>query len=285
MSAIAYVTDSKMLELHRLNGHRTISFWRLSASSNFSDFSAGDLVFFLSKDREHRKRAEKGIVGFGRLKGIDICSLKTMWKRYGIFNGYNSYGEFKEAIIRVAKDRKVPEKISSFYLENVTFFQPVYLSECGMEISSNIESYIYLKSKVVLKLLDLALGSQDLWTDVWKNEQLIREEKIRYVLFDTHEQIGDCQDSPERKVKRVFKPYLEKGQGCSYIKGSLNELYNIRKDQLNIIFYHDKDTPDKALIGQAQLYKYHFYSQGMGDVLIRFSTTDEDEKLTRYLNM
>ena len=63
MGAIAYITDSKLLELHRLNAHRTMNFWRLSAKTGFTDFQKGDLVFFLSKDKAHMRKKEKGIVG------------------------------------------------------------------------------------------------------------------------------------------------------------------------------------------------------------------------------
>ena len=79
MSAIAYITDSKMLELHRLNNHKAINFWRPSANTAFSDFREGDLLFFLSKDKEHKKKNEKGIVGFGRLQSISTASPKMMW--------------------------------------------------------------------------------------------------------------------------------------------------------------------------------------------------------------
>ena len=61
MSSIAYITDSKMLEMHRLNAHKTMNFWRLSNKINFSDFNKGDLVFFLSKDKQHLRKKEKGI--------------------------------------------------------------------------------------------------------------------------------------------------------------------------------------------------------------------------------
>ena len=179
MSAIAYITDSKMLELHRLNNHKIMNFWRPSGNINFTDFGEDDLLFFLSKDKEHRKKKEKGIVGFGRVKQMQTASTKTMWDRYGIYNGYNTYEEFKEAILKVCKDKKLPKKISGFLLEDVTFFQPVYLSECGMKISNNIESYIYLKSeKTVLNLLDLAKQSGDLWSDFTGNAQAIEKEKL-----------------------------------------------------------------------------------------------------------
>ena len=124
MSAIAYVTDSKMLELHRLNRHKTMNFWRLSTNISFSAFHEDDLVFFLSKDKEHRNKDEKGIVGFGRLKKMSVASIKKMWERYGIYNGYQTLDDFKQAILKVAKDKKLPKKISGFYLENVTFSNP-----------------------------------------------------------------------------------------------------------------------------------------------------------------
>lgn len=75
MSAIAYITDSKLLELHRLNNHKTMNFWRSSSNISFSDFGEGDLVFFLSKDKIHQRKREKGIVGFGRVKEIAAASI------------------------------------------------------------------------------------------------------------------------------------------------------------------------------------------------------------------
>ena len=67
MSAIAYITDSKMLDFHRLNINSTMNFWRLSNKISFSDFGENDLVFFLSKDKKMMNKGEKGIVGFGRV--------------------------------------------------------------------------------------------------------------------------------------------------------------------------------------------------------------------------
>ena len=83
MSSIAYITDSTMLENHRLLRNKTMNFWRLSTNINFSDFGIGDLVFFLSKDRVHRRKGEKGIIGFGRLKELRVYSPSTMWRKYG----------------------------------------------------------------------------------------------------------------------------------------------------------------------------------------------------------
>ena len=202
MAAIAYITDSKMLELHRLNRHKTINFWRISTNTNFSDFMEGDLVFFLSKDKEHRQGNEKGIVGFGRLAHFTSGSIKTMWDRYGVNNGYRTLEEFKEAILRVSKDKRLPKKISGFYLENVTFFQPVYLSECGMQISDRVESYVYLKDEdVVVKLLTLAKDAGDIWSS--DNLKAIRAEELLYALFRTHRKIKDISmnDKAARKAK------------------------------------------------------------------------------------
>ena len=87
MSAIAYITDSKLLEMHRLNQNKEMNFWRLNTTYKFTNFNCGDLLFFLSKDKEHMRHKEKGIVGYGRCVAFNSCSINTMWKRYGQLNG------------------------------------------------------------------------------------------------------------------------------------------------------------------------------------------------------
>ena len=288
MSAIAYITDSKMLELHRLNTHKAINFWRPSANTAFSDFSQGDLLFFLSKDKEHRKKNEKGVVGFGRLKDISSASPAKMWKSYGIYNGYSNYEEFKEAIIRVSKDKQLPKKISAFYLENVTFFQPVYLSECGMKVSEKLESYIYLKdSAVVNSLLDLAGSYNDLWSDLGDNKSSIEEEKRRYALFTVHDMIKDIASDEKlyKRSQRIMKKFAEVNKEYSFINGSLNELYRLDGDKLLIVFYNDKQTDYKSLIGQAVLYRYYLDKYDDLKLKLRFMTSDGNSRINELLNM
>lgn len=286
MSAIAYITDSKMLELHRLNNHRTINFWRPSSNINFTEFGEGDLLFFLSKDKEHRKGREKGIVGFGRMVSFSVTTVKTMWERFGIYNGYRDLSEFKEAILKVSKDKKLPSRISGFYLEDVTFFQPVYLSECGMKISSNVESYIYLKpEEVVIKLLDLAKESKDLWTDL-NNNEIIDREKLLYVIDASHKKIGDIPSNEKgyKRATRNLKKYKEEHEGYEFIRESRSELYKLGRNSLDIVFYHDKEIDERILIGQAQLYRYQLSSYYGKDVAVRFLSSDEDEQLNYYMN-
>lgn len=287
MSAIAYITDSKMLELHRLNNHKTMNFWRPSGNINFSEFKEGDLLFFLSKDKQHRKKKEKGIVGFGRLVASSTGSVRTMWERFGILNGYNDMEEFREAIAKVSKDKKIPSRISGFYLENVTFFQPVYLSECGMKISNNIESYVYLKpEEVVMKLLDLAGQSNDLWFELGKNEQAIEEEKIRYALIASHRQIGDIPmgEREAKKAARTLKSFQNEYAGYAFIQDSRSELYKIGNKSLDIVLFHDKYIDRRLLIGQAHLYRYFLGKYYKPDMSLRFLSGDRDENVETDMN-
>ncbi len=287
MSAIAYITDSKMLELHRLNNHKTMNFWRLSQNINFSDFGEGDLVFFLSKDKEHRNRREKGIVGFGRVSRIGVSSIRTMWEKYGILNGYQTLAEFKEAILKVSKDKKLPKKISSFLLENVVFFQPVYLSECGMKISTNVESYIYLKEEsVVKKLLSLAKESSDLWSNLNNNHEDIEKEQIIYALYAAHDRIGDIivSDALYRKAHRLMKQYIEEDPAYKFVRGSRNELYMIDGNRINFIFYYDRQIDQRYLIGQAYLYKYYLKDFADLEIISQFRFINRNEELSDYLN-
>ena len=287
MSAIAYITDSKMLELHRLNNHKTMNFWRLSRNTNFSDFSTGDLVFFLSKDKEHKNKSEKGIVGFGRVSRINVSSVKTMWDKYGILNGYQSLPEFKEAILRVSKDKQVPKKISSFYLENVVFFQPVYLSECGKKISTNVESYIYLKDEdVVMKLLSLAKESNDLWSNLNNNHEDIEQEQVIYALYAAHDHIGDIKVSDKiyKKAQRLLKQYVEQHPQYQFVRNSKNEIYRISDKEISFIFYYDKEIDQRYLIGQAYLYKYYLKNFTDLDITAEFRFLNKNDELSYYLN-
>ena len=280
MSSIAYITDSKLLELHRLNNHKTMNFWRLSNNNNFSEFSIGDLVFFLSKNKEHLKGKEKAIVGFGRLVSINLSSVKTMWNTYGVLNGYNTLEEFKEAIIKVSKDKTLPKKISSFYLEDVTFFQPIYLSECGMKISTNVESYIYLKPEdVVISLLELSKENVDLWSSL--DVDKINEEELLYSLNIAHKKIRDLKTN--RKAYKVLKEYKENTK-YKFIQNCKNELYRINKNELKIVFYHDKDSDNKSLIGQAKLYKHYLDLYYPNELEIKFYTSDNNEEINYLLN-
>ena len=259
MSAIAYVTDSKMLELHRLNNHKTMNFWRLSSNISFSDFGKDDLVFFLSKDKEHRKKKEKGIVGFGRVVSISAASIRSMWDRYGIYNGYRSLSEFKEAIYKVSKDKRLPGKISAFYLKD---------------------------EEVVMKLFDLAKDSNDLWSDLSDNRKAIEREKLLYALFAAHETIGDITDSEKgyRKAKKELKAFMENEDGFEFVRASQNELYRLGRQSVDLVFYHDKNTDERLIIGQAQLYKYYLGKYLGKDAATRFLTQDKDETIEYLMN-
>ena len=145
MSSIAYITDRNMIEFHRLNGNSTISFWRPSAGKRFTDFNHGDLLFFLAKGTELKHTGEKGIIGYGRFQHSVQYSFRQMWNHYERLNGYDTPEDFKEAILRVSKSKTLPSSLSSLILNDIVFFQaPVYLSEFGMKISNNLESFIYL---------------------------------------------------------------------------------------------------------------------------------------------
>ena len=287
MSAIAYITDSKMLQLHRLNNHKTMNFWRVSNKINFSDFGVGDLVFFLSKDNQHKNKNEKGIVGFGRVVEIDLGSTKTMWDRYGIYNGYKTVEEFKEAIIRVSKDKKLPKKISSFYLEDVQFFQPIYLSECGFKISEKTESYIYLKDEnVVYGLLELAKNSSDIWSSLDINQKSIESEELLYTLFTAHRYIEDIKvtDKLLKKGRRDLNKYIDENKEYNFIQNSDLELYKIEDNTVEILFYNHKDIDNKLLIGQANLYKQKIENRFANKYLLIFRSYDNDIELEKQMN-
>ena len=108
MAAIAYVTDEKMIEYHRVNGSNSIVFWRLS-TKKFSDFNIGDLLFFLSKDTTTKTRKEKGLVGYGRFVGSSSMAISTMWRKHRTKTGYISKKNYM-ALLKRAKTKKCQKK-------------------------------------------------------------------------------------------------------------------------------------------------------------------------------
>ena len=288
MSAIAYITDSKLLELHRLNAHKTMNFWRLSTKTTFSDFGKDDLVFFLSKDKEHMKKKEKGIVGFGRLENIYTYAPKTMWNKFGNENGYNTYDEFKEAIEKVSKLHILPKKISSFYLNNIVFFQsPIYLSELGIKISNNVESYVYIKpEESVIKLLEYGKEAIDIWSSSEMAEKIIENEQLNTSLKLAQKDIGDFKLS-ETRIKsgnRTMKKIVENNPGCKFIGKSKLDVVLVNDSDILIVLYNHKEIDYRLLIGQAELYKKYIMKYYNGPFKIYFKTSDNNKGLNDLIN-
>ena len=288
MSAIAYITDSKLLELHRLNAHKTMNFWRLSTKTSFSDFGKDDLVFFLSKDKEHMKKKEKGIVGFGKLENIYTYAPKTMWNKFGTENGYNTYEEFKEAIEKVSKIHELPKKISSFYLKNIVFFQsPIYLSELGIKISNNVESYVYIKpEESVIKLLEYGKEAIDIWSSNEIAEKIINNEQLNYSLKLAQKDIGDFKlsDTRIKSGNRTMKKIVENNPGCKFIGKSKLDVALVNDSDILIVLYNHKEIDYRLLIGQAQLYKKYIMKYYNGPFKIYFKTSDNNKELNDLIN-
>lgn len=156
-----------MLDYHRLNGSHSMVFWRIS-TKKFSSFQPGDLLFFLAKGEEDRRKKEKGIVGYGCFTGEKIMNIDSLWKKYEKQTGYVSREELESAILKTIKKDKIPEKISCLLLNNVVFFQgPLYLSELGINLPGNLESFTYLDSHEGHVTLELLQKAKEIGIDYW----------------------------------------------------------------------------------------------------------------------
>lgn len=290
MSAICYITDSKLLELHRLNQNKEMNFWRLSTNNKFTDFGVGDLLFFLSKDKEHMRNKEKGIVGYGRCTSFEHYSTNTMWSKYGSLNGYRSKEEFIEAVAKVSKNREKPKKISSIRLKDVVFFQsPVYLSDCGKEISNRVESYIYLdkEGETAFKVLESARGGEDIWSSLNGNDDLVIEKaQIRNALFSANSMIEISDLKTLKRSREELVKYVLTNR-YKIVKNSSFEGYKIEENRLTIVFaplFLDKAEEYRILIGQAILYREIINKYYPYDLYIDFKTTNHNKELETILN-
>lgn len=290
MSSIAYITDKHMIEYHRLNGNRTMNFWRPGYQKNFSDFAEGDLLFFLAKGSERGRRREKGIVGYGKFKKANTLSFKKMWKEYKTLNGFASEDELYDAIIKVSKDKKMPKLMNCLYLEDVVFFQStIYLSEVGVNISNKIESFIYLDKEdpqATSKLLNKAKeGGVDMWMAALNNStdssKPFEEEEIKHQISVVYHKINDhfYTDNELRKARKLAR---EKCSHSNYelIKGSKTDCVCYLAEQILIaipFIFNTKDYNRKLqyLVGHIASYKIRFKALSEYNINLKFEILSE----------
>lgn len=287
MSSIAYVTDEKMIEYHRLCGSRTMNFWRLSSKKDFKDFRKGDLLFFYSRGRHSRK---KGFVGYAHYAGAHKMSVRQMWNRYGTENGYDSMKQLEDAIRRAAKDRPVPEKMNCLYLTDAVFFQsPVYPEEAGLEINENLESYCYLDQnnpQVTVRILRLAeRNGIDLWSasQTFEPVDVFRQDEFRHNLAVISAIIGK-EGWNQKETVRARKLAQNKAaeEGWEYIRNSRTDCLNLTREKAVIAIPFISQTKNRQLriaelIGKIELYRLYLKMAGGYSGAVEFEVLYETE--------
>lgn len=213
MAAIAYVTDEKMIDYHRVNGSNSIVFWRLS-TKNFSDFNIGDLLFFLSRDNTTKTRKEKGLVGYGRFRSSSSMSISTMWRKHKTKTGYISKKDLYEAIDKSKKTKEMPEKINCLVLDRVVFFRsPIYLSDLGYKIPMNLESFTYLDKHEGQQTLRILEEAQKVGLDLWSSiqseadENSFNQQLMQYKIATIVESLGIEDEITRKYYKKIEKKY------------------------------------------------------------------------------
>lgn len=246
MSSIAYITDAKMIEFHRLNGNDAMNFWRPSASKRFSDFNSGDLLFFLAKGTERPKSKEKGIIGYGRYAYSESLSCRQMWSRHEVLNGFKSEEELKEGILKLAKSDKLPSRMSCLFLKDVVFFQsPVYLSQLGMKISNNIESFIYLDKEDPEMTKKILLEANEVGIDFWTSavsktnpSGTVFDDDLVWHLLKSHEGLifSTTPQKEQQRNERYLKKYKELNPDLNWLDSNHQALIEFTHE--GVVVYH-----------------------------------------------
>ena len=189
MSSIAYVTDEKMLEFHRLYRNRTIIFWRLSSKKKFSDFRKGDLLFFYSRPAAGKKKA---FVGYAHYSSTKRLSLSQMWKYFGDMNGY-------------------PEDVGITLPVNLESYCYIDKDDPGITV------------RILQKAHE---GGVDLW---WadsgeKDADIFRKDEIRHQLAMIHHRMGK-ENGTVKEQQRAHKLALEQLEesGWETVRGSKSD--------------------------------------------------------------
>ncbi|MDO4191780.1 MAG: hypothetical protein Q4D24_00630 [Erysipelotrichaceae bacterium] len=272
MSSIAYVTDTNMIEYHRLCGTREMNFWRLSSKKDFKDFRKGDLLFFYARGKHRRK---KGFVGYAHYVRTHKLSIKQMWKRYGTSNGYDNIKALEDAIFKAAKDRPVPEKMNCLYLTDAVFFQsPVYPEEVGLQISENLESFCYLDQDDPQTTVRILRKAEENGIDLWsasqsfEPENIFRQDEFRHNLALISTVIGK-EGWNKKETMRAAKLAQTKAaeEGWEYIRNSRTDCLKLTKDGAVIAVPFISQTKNRQLrvaelIGKIELYRLYLKAAG-----------------------
>ena len=262
MSSIAYVTDSNMIEYHRLCGSRRFNFWRLSARAAFSDFRKGDLLFFYAYGRNKKK---KGFVGYAHFDGARKLSLKQMWKEYGTLNGFDTRADLEEAIRRASRDHEVPERMSCLLLSDAVFFsEPVYPKEANVEVNEKLESYMYLDRndpEATLRILRIA---RQKGIDPWASSQSDEPENVfeldetREILAAIAKELGE--EAWTREEKKRARALASAVTGFEPIRGSEADAFVFKDGRLTLVFPYvasmgKEPNAIRALLGKMMYYR------------------------------
>lgn len=262
MSSIAYVTDSNMIEYHRLCGSRRFNFWRLSARAAFSDFRKGDLLFFYAYGRNKKK---KGFVGYAHFDGARKLSLKQMWKEYGTLNGFDTKADLEEAIRRASRDHEVPERMSCLLLSDAVFFsEPVYPKEANVEVNEKLESYMYLDRndpEATLRILRIA---RQKGIDPWASSQSDEPENVfeldetREILAAIAKELGE--EAWTREEKKRARALASAVTGFEPIRGSEADAFVFKDGRLTLVFPYvasmgKEPNAIRALLGKMMYYR------------------------------
>ncbi|MBR2761386.1 MAG: hypothetical protein IKD66_09475 [Solobacterium sp.] len=262
MSSIAYVTDSNMIEYHRLCGSRRFNFWRLSARAAFSDFRKGDLLFFYAYGRNKKR---KGFVGYAHFDGARKLSLKQMWKEYGTLNGFDTRADLEEAIRRASRDHEVPERMSCLLLSDAVFFsEPVYPKEANVEVNEKLESYMYLDRndpEATLRILRIA---RQKGIDPWASSQSDEPENVfeldetREILAAIAKELGE--EAWTREEKKRARALASAVTGFEPIRGSEADAFVFKDGRLTLVFPYvasigKEPNAIRALLGKMMYYR------------------------------
>lgn len=297
MSSIAYVTDEKMLEYHRLCRNRSILFWRLSSRKKFTDFRKGDLLFFFARPFRGRKKA---LIGYAHFDSVIRLSKQQMWARYGQMTGYDSQELLYEALEKASKG-SVPKQMSCLYLTDVVFFlSPIYPEEFGMSIPATLESYCYLDRSdpgITVQILNVAKKHGiDLWTigSEMSPDVIFEQDIVRHQIAVIHKEIGNESGSEkERTLSHRIAALQVKEENWEMIRSSRTDCLNIKDNQITIAIpftaqANDKDMRIRDFFGRMILYKLKIKDTGMAYnvffVAIGPSVPEELISLTEVLN-
>ena len=155
-------------------------------------------------------------------------------------------------------------------LENVIYFQyPIYLSEIGMKISNNIESFFYIDKEDIQNTGRLLHLASSIGTDMWVNSTVITKEKNMQ-----EDAVLQILENLSRRIETSFYSEYEESKlqdaKIQSIRNSKTEYWTKCDGKIMILLpcllnFIDAESKMQYSIGHYQLFKVYINQSEYAD--------------------
>ena len=119
------------------------------------------------------------------------------------------------------------------------------------------------------------------WITEISNEFKRSQIRAAVKINDAHQRINDTQiPLPKQQIiRKLMQKLIQNHHGYRMVVNSCCDVYVVNNNSITFIFYKDKNTDIKYLLGKAIMYRYY-----LSEYEVKFKTIDNDSLFADILN-